>query len=182
MYREACFSFACKIESIVVTKCRWVLAESEGKRRVENRDNNNIAEFKNVTPRRKDKALILSLIGVLILVIAGGLLFIKDHQPIFNGDIVKDDDSYKLEFIVMNETDSHTLTLQDGEALDVDFSVFGGRVDLMIGREGEREIYKGNNIECGTFELTAPEAGDYTITVRARHASGSIKIETMHDI
>ena len=129
--------------------------------------------------KRNDKALILSLIGILIIVIAGGLLFIKEHQPIFNGDMVTNDDSYRLDFIAMNETDSHTLTLHDGDALDVDFAVFGGHVDLLIGKEGEKEIYKGNNIECGAFELTAPEAGDYKITVKARHASGSIKVVTL---
>ena len=51
-----------------------------------------------------------------------------------------------------------------------------GNVDLVIGLEKEKPIYKRNDIEDGKFEMIVPRNGEYRITVKAKHNVGSIAI------
>ena len=117
------------------------------------------------------------LLGLIVLTTT--VFFLRNRQAIFDGNMIKNADAYILEFTKMNQEDSHTLTLDKGDILSVDFAVGSGRVDLSIGMDEEEAIYRANEMDTGVFELTVPKKGDYQITVRARHASGYIKI-TLH--
>ena len=118
---------------------------------------------------------ILLVLSVIIISVAAAF-FIYDRQVVFTGDKVKNPDCYVLKFEKMNQTDSHTLMLQEGDTLSVDFSIDRGHADLFIGMDGEEMIYRANDITSGAFELTVPKDGDYRITVQAKHASGSVMI------
>ena len=80
----------------------------------------------------------------------------------------------------MNQMDCHVLTLRENEVLSVEYSIDRGNVDLVIGLEKEKPIYKGNDIEDGKFEVIVPRDGEYRITVKAKHAIGSIAIKKIN--
>lgn len=104
------------------------------------------------------------------------ILCVFQSRDIFIGESMKDADSYVLRFEKMNRADFHVLYLQAGEALDVDYHVSKGHVDIHIGMNGKKPVYTGNDIESGTFAVIIPENGEYTIAINARHASGSIMV------
>lgn len=125
---------------------------------------------------------IIGLMGAVVLLLMGIVLFfIVDNQSVFTGSRVKNPDSYTLEFTQMNQTDSHVISLSEGDALSVDFAIDRGRADLIIGIDGEKPIYTGNDIKSGTFFLNIPVAGQYRITVRAKHAAGYVSVLLSND-
>ena len=67
--------------------------------------------------------------------------------------------------------------LEKDDVLSVEYSIDRGNVDLVIGLEKEKPIYKGNDIEDGKFEVIVPREGEYKITVEAKHAIGLIAIK-----
>jgi len=119
---------------------------------------------------------ILSCILLTVLLLGAISLLVYEKQSIFNGSRVKNPDGYTLEFTKMNQTDSHTLALQAGDSLTVDFAIDRGRVDLTVGIPGENPIYRGNDLDSAVFDLTIPKDGAYQIAVSAKHASGFVLI------
>lgn len=113
--------------------------------------------------------LVISVLGVIVF-------YIKDKQIIFEGSRVKNEDCYTLEFEEMNQSDSHTLGLYKGDVISVEFDIDKGKVNLSIGMDGAKPIYRGNNIDFGKFKVIASEDGCYKISVDAKHASGFINI------
>lgn len=122
----------------------------------------------------KRKTLVILALVIIALGISAWLIL--DNQSDFSGVRVRNPDCYTLQFTEMNEQDSHTLALRAGDRLSIDFAVDRGRVDLVIGIPSEKPIYRGDNINSGVFELTAPEDGEYRIDVTARHAAGFVTI------
>lgn len=115
---------------------------------------------------------------LLLCVIAAAVLGFLHYRGrgVFSGDLVKDPDRYTLRFDEMNREDSHSLTLNGGDTLSVDFSIERGHADLVIGEPGEEPVYRGNDIKDGLFDLTIPRTGTYQITVSGKHAKGSIEV------
>lgn len=102
--------------------------------------------------------------------------FLYENRSTFNGNRVKNPDCYTLEFSEMNQEDSHTLDLHEGDTLSIDYSIDRGNVDLSVGILEEDTIYKGNDIDSAVFDLVIPKDGNYKITVSSKHASGFINI------
>lgn len=114
---------------------------------------------------------------IAVLVIASGFLYLFiGNQKGFTGDRIKNPDLYSIDFKFMNEEDTHVLNLKNGDKLEVDFAVTKGKVDLIIFSENS-DVYKGNDIKSGSFELIIPEDGEYNIVVNAKKASGTLSIE-----
>ena len=57
--------------------------------------------------------------------------------------------------------------------ISVELEIEKGRVDIVIGAEGDEPIYFGNDVDSGKFELPVSAAGQYKVTVEARGAAGS---------
>lgn len=122
--------------------------------------------------RRK---IIIALAVLLMAALAVGITaFVYSTQEIFNGERIKNPDSYILVFDRMNQSDSHTLSLKEGEGLCVEFAIEKGRVDLVVENSHGSVIYRGNKIDSGIFDLIIPADGDYTILVNAKNAKGFI--------
>ena len=119
---------------------------------------------------RKRIIIALALLALAIPFILYGT------QSEFSGNRVKSREQYILEFERMNQEDSHALALHEGDTLSVEFAIDRGRVDLFIGMAGAEALYRGNDIDSGSFVLTAPKDGDYQITIQAKHAAGYIRI------
>ena len=63
--------------------------------------------------------------------------------------------------------------------ISVELEIEKGRVDIVIGAEGDEPIYVGNDVDSGKFELPVSAAGQYKVTVEARGAAGEIVVQRL---
>lgn len=113
-----------------------------------------------------------------LLFLAGGAVFLLCcNQEGFTGSRVKNPDAYLLDIQRMNGTDLHTLELQKGDALYIQFETEKGKLHLEIKAPDGTAVYRGNGKEITNFTVNIRESGVYTIVVEARHAKGIIHIQ-----
>lgn len=124
----------------------------------------------------KKKSLIITIIILALLVCAGAAaLLLRGSTPEFTGSRVKNPDAYELAITRMNGTDSHTLTLRQGNRLQVHFETMAGEMTLEIRDPAGSAIYSGDGKACTDFTLDIGQDGDYTIAVTAKQGGGSLK-------
>lgn len=104
------------------------------------------------------------------------MLLVIYNRPGFTGERIKNPDSYSLDILRMNGTDSHTLSLNAGDVQQVEFETSKGSLLIKITAPDGTIIYAGNGEETTSFEINIPEPGPYTVAVQARHAEGRIHI------
>lgn len=121
------------------------------------------------------KKYIIALVSVIVVLFLAVFLF-YENVNIFKGNRVKNPNSYTMEFQSMNQKDSHVMALKAEDVLDIEYEILKGRVDLTIGIDGEKPIYKGTKLEAGSFQVIIPADGDYRITIKAKHAAGTFKL------
>ena len=116
--------------------------------------------------------------GVVLPALLAGLtmLLVIYNRPGFTGERIKNPDSYSLDILRMNGTGSHTLSLNAGDVLQVEFETSKGSLHIKITAPDGTIIYAGNGEETTSFEINIPETGPYTVAVQARHAEGRIHI------
>lgn len=113
-----------------------------------------------------------------LLFLAGGAVFLLCcNQEGFTGSRVKNPDAYLLDIQRMNGTNLHTLELQKGDALYIQFETEKGKLHLEIKAPDGTAVYRGNGKEITNFTVNIRESGVYTIVVEARHAKGIIHIQ-----
>ena len=129
--------------------------------------------------RNKSKII---FIAVIIMIIIGGAtgLFCYNMEG-FTGNRIKNPDSYLLEIERMNGTDLHTLDLQAGDVLKVEFETVKGSLDLEIKAPDGTTIYRGDGKAATDFTVNISKSGVYTVNVLARHAKGSIYIQCVQN-
>lgn len=115
-------------------------------------------------------------IAVIFIMLLTTVAFSSCADSGFDGSRVKNPDSYTLDIRKMNGTDSHTLELSAGDALQIDFSVEKGSIKLDILDPSGNSVYSGNGKDCNAFELNISENGIYTISVEAKNLKGSVHI------
>lgn len=118
-------------------------------------------------------------VGIAFIVLSLIVVFLvinKQNQIIFSGSRVKNPDRYYLEFSYMNQTDFSLMELQKGDVLSVSFAITKGHVNIGIGMEGNKPVYKGDDIESGNFTVEIEKTGQYRIDVSAKRAAGVIDI------
>ena len=125
--------------------------------------------------RNKSKII---FIAVIIMIIIGGAtgLFCYNMEG-FTGNRIKNPDSYLLEIERMNGTDMHTLDLQTGDALKVQFETVKGSLNTEIKAPDGTTIYRGDGKAATDFTVNISKSGVYTVNVLARHARGRISIQ-----
>lgn len=94
----------------------------------------------------------------------------------FDGEITKDANYYSLSAEWMNGASSHSLNLDKGDTLTVDFNVEKGSIYLLIQDPEANAVYSGNGSEVNHFEVNILEKGTYALTVRGNHAKGSLLV------
>ena len=113
-----------------------------------------------------------------LLILAGVAAFLLcTNQEGFTGSRVKNTDAYLLDIEKMNGTDLHTLGLQEGDVLDIQFETVKGSLYMEIKAPDRTAIYRGNGKETTEFAVNIRESGVYTVVVEARHAKGTIHIQ-----
>ena len=126
-----------------------------------------------MTTRNKAVLLVLSL-----LFLAGIAVFLFcSNQEGFSGSRVKNPDAYLLDIEWMNGTDLHTLELQEGDVLHIQFETVKDSLYMEIKAPDGSTIYRGNGKEITDFTVNIRESGIYTVVVEARHAKGTIYIQ-----
>ena len=123
------------------------------------------------------KKIILVFAAIALIAAALILIFTRQPETRFDGDRISDPGRYALQFERMNMTDSETMALAEGDALHVSWQIESGKIDVVIGMEGEEAIYQANDRLAGDeadFYVEILKTGSYTITVSAREAKGQM--------
>lgn len=121
----------------------------------------------------RSKTRILIIFIVLFFIGVAAAIF-RYNQEGFTGSRVKNPDSYLLDIERMNGTDLHTLDLQTGDVLRIQFETLKGSLYMEIKAPDGTAIYRGNGKETTDFTVNITESGVYTIVVCARHAKGGV--------
>ena len=121
-------------------------------------------------------------LGMLLcfLLVGAGLAFYAaawawENPEYFNGydcSRYADESVYRMRYDYFDGFDSHTLCLEKGDSLEVRVETYSGRLDVEICGEDGENLLEGNALE-GAHTVVAPKAGDYTVLVHGRRASGS---------
>ena len=98
------------------------------------------------------------------------------YTPTFQGNRVKNPDSYQLEIQKMNGTDSHTMELEKEDSLHIRLETDRGTLSLEIKGPDGTMIYQGNGTAATDFTLNIPDSGIYSIQVDAKNARGILHI------
>ena len=130
-----------------------------------------------MTPRRKR---ILFALALLMLAGVAGALF-RWNQEGFTGSRVKNPDAYLLDIEKMNGTDLHTLELQKGDVLQIQFETEKGELYMEIKAPDGTAIYRGNGKETTAFTVTVPKDGAYPVVVAASHAKGILHVQLQEE-
>ena len=123
------------------------------------------------------KAIVLAVGAVVVLALAGIVFVLTSSQPVLRGQRVNNPDYYHLDVRQMTMVDTSVVPLTGGQEVKVDFDIEKGSCDLVIGIEGQQPLYRGNDLDEGSFVLTAPFTGPYTVTVEARGMAGSLTVD-----
>ncbi len=91
--------------------------------------------------------------GVVLPALLAGLtmLLVIYNRPGFTGERIKNQDSYSLDILRMNGTNSHTLSLNAGDVLQVEFETSKGSLHIKITAPDGTIIYAGNGEETTSF-------------------------------
>lgn len=126
-----------------------------------------------MTKRNKTVLIVLTL-----LILAGVAAFLLcTNQEGFTGSRVKNPDAYLLDIEKMNGTDIHTLELQEGDILQIQFETVKGSLYMEIKAPDGTAVYRGNRKETTDFTVNIRESGVYTVVVEARYAKGIIHVQ-----
>ena len=114
-------------------------------------------------------ALALLLAGLVLWGVLGG-------RTAFRGDRTADGTHYVLAIRSMNGTDRHTLHLEAGSTISVQFRTQAGTLHLeLLGPDGTA-LYTGNGREVSAFTIPARQSGAYTVVVEGRRARGDLSV------
>ena len=122
------------------------------------------------------KKRILGIAVCAALLIAGAVAAQRmiSMQSRFDGMRVRNPDAYLLTFSYMNQDDAHSMHMEKGDLLRVEYEIQRGRVDVRVETEEGELIYRGDRVESGSFALPAVRAGEYRVSVHAENASGRL--------
>ena len=81
----------------------------------------------------------------------------------------------------MTDSDRHTLEMNAGDTLQVQFETQSGSLHMKINAADGTLLYAGSGKDATSFALNIREGGAYTVAIEARHAKESIYIQTVTD-
>ena len=113
---------------------------------------------------------------IILAVLLCAALLTGCAAPEFRGSCVKSASEYHLEVRAMNGSDSHTLSLRQGEQLRFHTELSRGTLRLEVRDPAGEALYTGNAGVCEDFSLNIASSGSYTIHVTGRRAAGRIDV------
>ena len=117
------------------------------------------------------------IIPIVLVLIAGLAVFLMlYHQSGFTGSRVANPDSYTLDIERMNGADRHTMELNAGDTLQIQFETQKGSLHMEIIAPDGTPLYTGNGQAATEFTVNVPQSGTYDLVVEAQHAKGILHI------
>ena len=93
---------------------------------------------------------------------------------VFDGSRVSGTSGFWMEYSILNREESADLNLTEGDCLRISLSHTEGTVDVTVGMEEQKPIYRGNGQQNADFVLEILESGKYHISVSGHQAKGNI--------
>ena len=93
---------------------------------------------------------------------------------VFDGSRTSDGSSFRMEYSVLNRTETAEMELQEGDQLQVEIAHDKGSADISVSRPDKDAIYTGTKQVNAEFVLVIPETGVYQITVTGHQAKGQV--------
>lgn len=112
-------------------------------------------------------------VWVLVLVFA----LTGCHTQSFSGSRIGNDHKLIMEYSIFNTTDSQTLKLEKGDILEVEIVSDSGKLSVFLKNDQDDNIYKGNDVPTGNFQITIEESGTYRLLVTGDKAKGSLSVK-----
>lgn len=120
----------------------------------------------------KQKIVILALLVAFAAGIAAFTLVYD--RAVFDGSRTANSDSCRLDIARMTGSDQHTLEVNAGDTLQVQFETQSGSLHMKINAADGTLLYAGSGKDATSFALNIREGGAYTVAIEARRAKGSI--------
>ena len=109
----------------------------------------------------------------IVMTVCALLLILAGCAPSFEGNRIKNADSYRLDIKTMNCTDTE---LKHGDTLKIIFETVQGSLEMKITAPDGTALYQGDGTVT-EFTVTAPLDGPYAIVVVGQKAKGNINID-----
>lgn len=123
--------------------------------------------------KMKKKNVLLIVLVILIFVMVMFCNWKMDKHT-FNGNSIKNESEYTLDFDVLNGQDFHSLNLNEEDVLDVNANIDSGKVKVEIKEVSGESIYRSSEITTSNFKVVIPTTGAYEIKVEGKNAKGKI--------
>lgn len=123
---------------------------------------------------KKKRILGIALCAALLIAAALVAQRTVSMQSRFDGSRVRNPDAYLLTFSCMNQDDAHSMHMEKGDLLRVEYEIQRGRVDVRVETEEGEMIYRGDRVDSGSFALPAARDGEYGVSVHAENAAGRL--------
>lgn len=118
----------------------------------------------------------MALFALALLLAALVLWGVLGGRTAFRGDRTADGTRYVLAIRSMNGTDRHTLDLEAGDTISVQFRTRAGTLHLEILGPDGTALYTGNGREATAFTIPVRQSGTYTVVVEGRRARGDLSV------
>lgn len=92
----------------------------------------------------------------------------------FNGSKTGDAEHFDIDFEILNDTYTHNLILKEGDSIAISIEKESGVISLLVQRESGDAVYRGDDVETGSFEVVISEDGTYTLSVTGEKAKGHV--------
>ena len=119
---------------------------------------------------------IIAIAACAALLVAGAVAAQRmvAMQSRFDGTRVRNPDAYLLAFTCMNQDDAHSMRMEAGDQLRVEYEIQRGHVDVRVETEEGEKVYCGDRVDSGSFALPAARDGEYGVSVHAENAAGRL--------
>lgn len=120
----------------------------------------------------------LAIIALSLLLVSGLVAFLAIYnRRCFSGGRAAAPDFYRLDAECMTGTDQHTLELESGDVLQIQFETAKGSMNLEINAPDGTAFYSGSGRTTPHFTVNITESGAYSVAVHARRAKGTVCIQ-----
>ena len=123
---------------------------------------------------KKKRILGIAVCAALLIVAALVAQRTVSMQSRFDGSRVRNPDAYLLTFSCMNQDDAHSMRMEAGDQLRVEYEIQRGHVDVRVETEEGETLYRGDHVDSASFALPAVRAGAYRVSVHAENAAGKL--------
>lgn len=123
------------------------------------------------------------LAGLLILLLTAVIvIFWMQNSGRTNFSSEKIEDSYQADFTWWTGADQHTLLLEKGDVLQVDWNLERGRMGIEVGKPNQKPIYTADDVSAkdtpeASFTVMVPQAGEFTVSVFGKNASAEVSVK-----